>query len=88
MLAMLAPKRALCVAVRGSGPGAKRRRPCPPLCAVAGWKCRDEGCPATPTPRGPAGPASNKGWLRGGKAEGVCPLMTDSVPCAPEWRWT
>ena len=35
VLAMLAPKRALCVAARGSGPGAKRRRPCPPLCAVA-----------------------------------------------------
>ena len=64
VLAMLAATR-LCVAARGSGPGAKRRRPCPPLRAVAGWRCRDEGCPATPTPRGPAGPASNKGWFRG-----------------------
>ena len=26
------------VAARGSGPGAKRRRPCPPLRAVATWK--------------------------------------------------
>ena len=34
VLAMLAPKRALRVAVRGSGPGAKRRRLCPPLRAM------------------------------------------------------
>ena len=38
MLAMLAAKRRLRVAARGSGPGAKRRRPCPPLRAVATWK--------------------------------------------------
>ena len=38
MLAMLAAKRRLRVAARGSGPGAKRRRPCPPLRAVAAWK--------------------------------------------------
>ena len=49
VLAMLAAKRRLRVAARGSGPGAKRRRPCPPLCAEAEWRCRDEGCPATPT---------------------------------------
>ena len=38
MLAMLGPKPGLRVAARGSGPGAKRRRPCPPLRAVAAWK--------------------------------------------------
>ncbi len=35
VLAMLAAKRRLRVAARGSGPGAKRRRPCPPLRAAA-----------------------------------------------------
>jgi len=35
MLAMLAAKRRLRVAARGSGPGAKRRCPCPPLRAAA-----------------------------------------------------
>ena len=38
MLAMLAAKGRLRVAARGSGPGAKRRRPCPPLRAVTCWK--------------------------------------------------
>ena len=38
MLAMLGPKPGLCVAARGSGPGAKRRRPCPPLRAAAAWR--------------------------------------------------
>ena len=38
MLAMLGPKPGLRVAARGSGPGAKRRRPCPPLRAGAAWK--------------------------------------------------
>ena len=38
MLAMLAAKGRLRVAARGSGPGAKRRRPCPPLRAAAAWK--------------------------------------------------
>ena len=38
MLAMLGPKPGLRVAARGSGPGAKRRRPCPPLRAGASWK--------------------------------------------------
>ena len=51
VLAMLAPKRALRVAARGCGPGAKRRRPCPPLRAAARWRCRDEGRPATTTPQ-------------------------------------
>ena len=59
VLAMLAATR-LRVAARGSGPGAKQRRPCPPLRAVAAWKRRDEERPAASTPRGPAGPASNK----------------------------
>jgi len=35
VLAMLGPKPGLRVAARGSGPGAKRRRPCPPLRAAA-----------------------------------------------------
>ena len=35
MLAMLAAEGRLRVAARGSGPGAKRRRPCPPLRAAA-----------------------------------------------------
>ena len=47
VLAMLAAKRRLRVAARGSGPGAKRRRPCPPLRAVPDKRCRDEGRPAT-----------------------------------------
>ena len=61
MLAMLSPKPGLRVAARGSGPGAKQRRPCPPLRAVAARRRRDEGRPAASTLRGPAGPASNKG---------------------------
>ena len=62
VLAMLAPKGALRVAARGSGPGAKRRRPCPPLCAVAAWRRRDEGRPDHSTPRLRRG--SNKGLDR------------------------
>ena len=56
---MLAPKRALRVAPRGSGPGAKRRRPCPPLRAAAPWTGRDEGRPDQST-RG-LRPGSNNG---------------------------
>ena len=67
VLAMLAAERRLRVAARGSGPGAKRRRPCPPLrAATAGWR-RDEGRPDSST-RG-LRPGSNKGligrgWVR------------------------
>ena len=65
MLAMLGPKPGLRVAARGSGPGAKRRRPCPPLRAVAALEgVGTKGVPAATTPRGPAGPASNKGLGR------------------------
>ena len=48
VLAMLAATR-LRVAARGSGPGAKRRRPCPPLRAGAGWRRRDGRRPAPST---------------------------------------
>ena len=61
MLAMLGPKRGLRVAVRGSGPGfaalALRCAPCP------GGGVGTKGVPPQRRPRGPAGPASNKGRL-------------------------
>jgi len=62
VLAMLAAKRRLRVAARGSGPGAKQRRPCPPLRAVTARKRRDEGRPAASTPG--LRPGSNKGLTR------------------------
>ena len=80
VLAMLAAKRRLRVAARGSGPGAEWRRPCPPLRAVAAQRRRDEGRPATSTPRGPAGPASNKGWFRGGGAVGSRASPSNTQP--------
>jgi len=52
VLAMLAAKGRLRVAARGSGPGAKRRRPCPPLRAVPCGGYRDEGRPATTDAQG------------------------------------
>ena len=59
VLAMLGPKPGLRVAARGSGPGAKRRRPGPPLrTAAAEWR-RDEGRPD------PSTPASGQGRTRG-----------------------
>ena len=62
VLAMLGPKPGLRVAVRGFGPGAKRRHPCPPLrAAAAGWR-RDEGRPDPSTPG--LQPGSNKGLTR------------------------
>ena len=61
VLAMLAAKRRLCVAARGSGPVAKRRRPGPPLRAVSCGGCRDEGRPANRRPKRAAARASNKG---------------------------
>ena len=63
MLPMLPAKWRVRVGPRGSGPGAKRRRPCPPLrAAAAGWR-RDEGRPDPSTPG--LRPGSNKG-LTGG----------------------
>ena len=59
VLAMLAAKWRLRVAARGSGPGAKRRRPCPPLRAAAAGGRRDEGHPDPSTPG--LRPGSNKG---------------------------
>ena len=53
MLAMLSPKPGLRVAARGSGPGAKQRRPCPPLRAGTGKRRRDEGRPTASTPKKP-----------------------------------
>ena len=58
VLAMLAPLRALRVAARGCGPGAKRRRPRPALRAAAYGGGRDEERP-DPSPRG-LRPGSNK----------------------------
>ena len=52
MLAMLAAKKRLRVAARGSGPGAKARRPCPALRAGAWQRGRDERRPALSTRRG------------------------------------
>ena len=81
MLAMLAAKRRLRVAARGSGPGAKRRRPCPPLrAAAAGWR-QDEGRPDPSTPS--LRPGSNKGLTgkRAGQGRTASPLS----PCRQEW---
>ena len=74
VLAMLAAKRRLRVAARGSGPGAKRRRPCPPLrAAAAGWR-RDEGRP-DPSTCG-LRPGSNKGLMgRGWMKQALLPLL-------------
>ncbi len=75
VLAMLAAKGRLRVAARGSGPGAKRRRPCPPLRAASWGGCRDEGRPATTTPQEALpGRASNKGLTsRGGPPDSPSP---------------
>ena len=63
VLAMLAAEWRLRVAARGSGPGAKRRRPCPPLRAVPNRGCRDEGRPATTdAPRALPRGRRTKGW--------------------------
>jgi len=59
VLAMLAAKRRLRVAVRGSGPGAKRRRPCPPLRAAAAGRRRGEERPE-PSTSPPAGRTRNR----------------------------
>jgi len=77
VLAMLAAKRRLRVAARGSGPGAKRRRPCPPLRAAAAERRRDEERPAPSTPP-PAGRTRN--WTRCSaprlpRRSQRCPLM-------------
>ena len=61
------------VAARGCGPGAKRRRPCPPLCAVAAWRRRDEGRPDTSTPRLRRG--SNKGLDKGEDCDSPSSLL-------------
>ena len=45
MLPVLPAKRRVRAGPRGSGPGAKRRRPCPPLRAAAAGRRRDEGRP-------------------------------------------
>ena len=59
MLPVLPAKRRVRAGPRGSGPGAKRRRPCPPLRAAAAWGRRDEGRPDSSTPGLRPGP--NKG---------------------------
>ncbi len=76
VLAMLGPKLGLRVAARGSGPGAKRRRPCPPLRAVPQWKCRDKGRPAATTPQEALpGRASNKRLTRKGERSARPPSL-------------
>ena len=71
MLAMLAAKGRLRVAARGSGPGAKPRRPCPPLCAGAWRRCRDEGRPATiDAQEGLPARRRTKGWRQTAGAGG------------------
>ena len=61
MLPVLPAKQRVRAGPRGSGPGAKGRRPCPPLCAAAaGWR-RDKGRP-DPSTRG-LRPGSNKGLM-------------------------
>jgi len=74
---MLAAKKRLRVAARGSGPGAKRRRPCPPLRAAATGRRRDEERPEPSTPP-PAGRTRN--WTRCSapqlpRRSRSCPLM-------------
>ena len=59
MLPVLPAKRRVRAGPRGSGPGAKRRRPCPPLRAAAAGGRRDKGRPDPSTPGLRPGP--NKG---------------------------
>ncbi len=83
VLAMLGPKPGLRVAARGSGPGAKRRRPCPPLRAVPSRACRDEGRPANQRPRAlPRGRRTKGGWTGLGQqcAPGLVPTTCDTPP--------
>ena len=77
-----ARNRALCVAARGSGPGAKRRRPCPPLRAGAPRRGRDEGRPD----QQPV--ASGQGRTRGctRKQAGSEARSPNPRPTAPGWR--
>ena len=74
MLAMLAAKRRLRVAARGSGPGAKRRRPCPPLRAAAPWTGRDEGRPDHQPVA--SGQGRTRGWTKEARQarEGGCSI--------------
>ena len=68
MLPVLPAERRVRAGPRGSGPGAKRRRPCPPLCAAAAKWRRDEGRPEPSTPG--LRPGSNKGLDKGINAQG------------------
>ena len=68
MLPVLPAKRRVRAGPRGSGPGAKRRRPCSPLRAAAARRRRDEGRP-DPSTHG-LRPGSNKG-LMGNKLDGT-----------------
>jgi hypothetical protein len=77
ILAMLAPKWALRVAPGGSGPGAKRRRPCPLLRAVAaGWR-RDERRPTHRRQEGLTARHRTKGLggKKSGKRRSLLPTM-------------
>ena len=70
MLPVLPAKQRVRAGPRGSGPGAKRRRPCPPLRAAAARGRRDEGRPAASTPKRACRPgveqrADRKGAGRG-----------------------
>jgi hypothetical protein len=79
MLAMLGLSRPVrgCAWLRSRRP--KRRRPCPALCSVANRGCRDEGRPATTTPKKPC----RAGVEQRADKEGSGRVDRDDSPPAP-----